>query len=236
MQNKVCLIKQPAGVGDIFFCQKAAKFLRDKFGCSSIKWPVISEFEWLRDYITDIDFCNIDSIKMPAGNNIIQTDDFIYVPLQDADQHMLDQSVMVSKYKFCGIGFSDWSNFLNIRRNTEREQQLKSKVLRDIGTKEFAFVNKIYGSPPASVTCKYMDNIKTDLPVVELSYIPGITLIDWSIILEMATSIYTVETSLNFIIEVLNTTTDLHMFSKHSPPSFSQIDMLFNKPWVYHYD
>ena len=47
---KLGLIRQPAGIGDIFFTQKIAKLLL-KSRCNKILWPVISEYSYIADYI-----------------------------------------------------------------------------------------------------------------------------------------------------------------------------------------
>ena len=47
--SKICLIRQPAGIGDIFFTQKIAKDYISR-GYTVI-WPVISQFEFIKDYI-----------------------------------------------------------------------------------------------------------------------------------------------------------------------------------------
>ena len=47
--SKICLIRQPAGIGDIFFTQKIAKDYISK-GYLVI-WPVIEQFEFIKDYI-----------------------------------------------------------------------------------------------------------------------------------------------------------------------------------------
>ena len=47
--SKICLIRQPAGIGDIFFLQKIAKhYISEGY---EILWPVISEFNYIKDYI-----------------------------------------------------------------------------------------------------------------------------------------------------------------------------------------
>ena len=47
--SKICLIRQPAGIGDIFFLQKIAKhYLSLGY---EILWPVISQFSYIKNYI-----------------------------------------------------------------------------------------------------------------------------------------------------------------------------------------
>ena len=49
---KPCVIKQPAGIGDVFFLQKVAHTYREK-GCEII-WPLRDDIFWISDYIPNI--------------------------------------------------------------------------------------------------------------------------------------------------------------------------------------
>ena len=42
---KPCIIKQPAGIGDVFFLQKIAHVYRD-YGCEII-WPLRDHIFWI---------------------------------------------------------------------------------------------------------------------------------------------------------------------------------------------
>jgi len=48
---KTCLIRQPAGLGDIFFTQKIAKLSLDSNRVDRVTWPVISEYSYLTEYM-----------------------------------------------------------------------------------------------------------------------------------------------------------------------------------------
>jgi hypothetical protein len=52
--EKICLIYQPCGLGDIFFLQKICKLYIEKG--YRIIYPVVYEYEWLNDYIDGIEF------------------------------------------------------------------------------------------------------------------------------------------------------------------------------------
>jgi hypothetical protein len=58
MKDKICLIRQPAGLGDILFSQKIIRKLMEQG--YKIVWPVKAEFLWLKQYISDINFCSLD--------------------------------------------------------------------------------------------------------------------------------------------------------------------------------
>ena len=51
---KPCLIKQPAGIGDVFFCQKIARIMM-QHGYKII-WPLRPDIHWIQRYIKDIWF------------------------------------------------------------------------------------------------------------------------------------------------------------------------------------
>jgi hypothetical protein len=71
-----------------------------------------------------------------------------------------------------------------------------------------------------------------DLPVVELKIIDGFTLFDWIKVLEKAKKIHTINTSINYIIEVIDTSYDEYVIYAHDEKNKEQIDYLFNKPHV----
>ena len=72
--------------------------------------------------------------------------------------------------------------------------------------------------------------INFDLPVVELQILDGFTLFDWCKVLERAKKIYTVNTAINYIIDVLDTSYDEYVIYAHDEENKTQIDYLFNKP------
>ena len=66
-----------------------------------------------------------------------------------------------------------------------------------------------------------------------MQFLNDITLFDWCKVIENASEIHTVETSLNYIIEKLDIKGSLNMYSKWSPPNYDHVKMLFKKPWKY---
>jgi len=233
--SKICLIRQPAGLGDILFGQKIAKHYTDK-GYRVI-WPVIPEFKWIGEYIGDVEFPSTED-NFPykekfIDNNKIKTDSFIYLPLQVADRYFPGISVMDAKYKFVGLDYSDWRDYLTINRNSDKEDDLFYNVLGLSDDTEYVFVNRNFGSPPKFIVSNKVE-MNHDVKIIELSFIEGYTLFDWYKVLENASEIHTVETSLNFLIEVDNNITCKKvMYSKHNPPHFRQVKHLFMGRWDY---
>ena len=240
MSDKVCVIRQPCGIGDIFFCQKIAKKVIEKYNLDVI-WPVIPQFNWISHYLQHDRISYVPASSEFIGKslydsqkiNIIDRDDILYIPICYADRHSLDESVMYSKYKFTSLSCDDWSEYFEFKRDQERENVLFYEKLKLTDDTSYIVVNKKYGSPPGTVECPYI-NISSDIKIVEVDYIEGVTIIDWCKVLERASQIHTVETAFNFIIEKLSKCAGLNMYSKHSPPSYSHVRHLFRPDWTYH--
>lgn len=231
--SKICLIRQPAGIGDIFFTQKIAKDYISK-GYSVI-WPVISEFEFIKDYIKidnlnfvneNSDFTHKNIYHEGYSRPISINENDVYLPIQHFDRHF-DGSVMHAKYKLLDMDFGDWIEYFTFERNEEREQKLIDHF--DVNEKEFVFVNRMFGSPPYSKPCPNMGNYENS---IEMSYLGWDNLFDWIGLLLKAKHIYTVETSLLYIINKLGLK-NVTVYSRHDPPSFHQVEHMFDKDLNY---
>lgn len=212
-------INQPAGLGDIFFCQKIAYKLIEEKNCD-ILWPVIKEFIWIKDYIKHPRIKFEELNKSRQYENVIKLD----------GTPIISGSVMLAKYEAMGIDFSDWSNYFNFERNREKEDFLYYDILKLKDNSDYVLTNRNYSSPPNILRCKYIPNFDNE---IEMSLIEGFTLIDWCRVLENAKEIHVVESSLNYIIEKLEINNNLYMYSKWDPPSYFHIEKLFKKDWKY---
>ena len=228
---KKCLIRQPAGIGDILFCQKIVSKLLSKG--YEVWWPVSNHTKSIGDYISGPNFCSLDDDfplkQFYSSSEYQKIDDDIFLPLQSADQYYPGLCMMDSKYKFIGLDFNDWSKFLKLNRNTEKENQLFELINPP---PDYTLVNKFFGSIPDQQVCKHIDIDKLD-NVIELRPITGYTIFDWCKIFEEANEIHTVDTSILFILETLDITNNLHCYSRFDPPNFVNVSHLFSKDWVY---
>ena len=210
------LINQPAGLGDILFCQKIAKSLVNEG--HSVYWPVDQELSYISDYL-DSPGVIYDSPKASIDK---------VIDLANADRTIMG-SVLKAKYSLVGIDYADWSDFLSIKRNFSKEKSLVN--LLDLNEK-FTLISSFYGTPP--------NHISKDLPAgkydsVSIRLIDGFTPFDWSSIFEMASEIIMVDTSFNYIMETLNIKAEsLKLFSRFQTPNFTHIDGIFNLPWEKH--
>ncbi len=243
---KPCLIRQPAGIGDIFFTQKIAKLLISKNRCDKIIWPVASQYNYLNDYIgTDHityiceseNFAHKD-IYLSSINTLYEREDLLYIPLQHADQTTTLPECRAHghiKYKFCNnLSHADWKDYFQFNRNLDRELQLVDKLGIDIN-EPYNLVNRNYGSPPGNLIREDIvpDN---DHNCVYMEFYNDIHLFDWLTIAENAKQIHTMETSLCYLLEKIDLT-NVHVYSKYTVDSgiddFNYIKSNYSDEWTY---
>lgn len=233
--SKIALIHQPAGLGDIFFLQKAGRYIMS-LGYELI-WPVLPQFAYIKDYIPDIIF--IDQNEDFPYKNVygqsspIYDDKFLYLPF--SIEHMKFKYGLMKPIDDT-ITPENWKTYFKFNRNNQREDDCRKTLGIKHGEK-FIFVNDMFGSPP--------DFIKRDIPIVtnlkviynKPEYFESFTVFDFCWILENAEEIHTIETSLCYLVEVLNTKASLHMYSRkirgsNQFPDFSYADGIYNKNWI----
>jgi len=249
MNDKVCVIKQPAGIGDIFFCQKIAQSVREETEYKKVIWPVASTYSYLKDYMIaeDVEFVdetqefsfkdvyNLNSLYM------VQTDEYLFVPLQTSDYvqktcrcHNNHLAHGHMKYDFCNVDYSDWKDYFNFKRNDKRENSLIEKVGVDI-TKPYNLINNNCGTYPNYGKREDLvpDN---DYQNVYMDFYEDVNLFDWVKIFENAKEIHTVETSIYYILEKLNLE-NVYIYAKPTPQNrandFSYMKDHCNKNWKY---
>lgn len=243
--TKVCLIRQHAGLGDILFCLKIARSMTERG--YRVVWPVISQYSFISDYIKIKNLFFVDENKpFPYKHvynsgiiNIIEQDDFVYIPLQTADVVFPNIPINESKYRLVGLDFRGWEEAVDIHRNQKKEEELYYNVCNLKDDEDYIFFNSLYGSPPHSKKLKNMEKVYLEKDcfnkIAELEFVDGYNPFDWSLVLENSRSIYTVDTCFIAIMEKLNIkTNNLYMYSRREYDDFMyQIKPYFTDRWNY---
>lgn len=247
--SKVCVIKQPAGIGDILYCSKIAYHYRD-LGYE-IVWPVSPANMYLNDYSKDLEF--VDSTtdfnhKDIYTNNVagkVENDKYLYLPLYLAVNYLRLPSsfIMSAKYRVSKVDGGDWYNYMKIERNLAKEYALFKKLGLSEG-EEYALVNRNYypwegyhqtiaatGDFPATKDKVGNFRIKTNIKIVNMSRVDGYTVLDWMLVLGCATEVWTMDTCIILLMEVINLKegVKLNMFVRGR--TVKSVDHLCSKPW-----
>lgn len=249
--EKICLIYQPCGLGDIFFIQKICNHWFSK-GYKVIL-PVIHEYIWLKEYIKNVTFISWEDneVKLthrdrlpdnvvfpykdyynPYLDNII-SEEFVYINLFKEPNGL----VMKFKYDSNNLDYTDWSEYLVFERNKEKENDLYYNILGLKDDEEYVFVNRLYMMRPTISYYNRISNNSVDYnnkKVIELNLIDGFTLIDWLKVVENAKEINMIESSLNYLLETkqVNLKAEkLNLYSRIN--NFYEVDYLFKLNWNY---
>ena len=227
--DKIITILQPVGLGDILFCQKIAHVLI-KNGYK-VYWPM-NTYSWVSDYIqTD----GLFWVSSPSES--------LTLNLQYSIESNHPYDIMKCKYNMIGkmlkelpielhnIDWSDWSNYLKINRNFEKENKLYYDVLGLKDDEEYVFVNTMYGVNQYIPKAKN-SIVNKNLKIIELNFIGGFTLFDWCKVIENAAEIHTADTSINYLIEVLNLKSKiLKLHPRHVDHSPKCLSNIFKTEW-----
>ena len=249
--DKVGLIYQPCGLGDILFLQKLAYHIKN-LGYE-VYWPVVHELKWLGDYIPDFNFVSWDddespitgpplpdSCQFPCKENYIQDaptsiTDHLYF-FQGFGNH---QPIMAGKYDSISLDWGDWRDYVKFTRNKEKEDRLFYDVLGLKDGEEYVLVNRTFATRPHLMYHEAIPNSPEyyGCKVVEMSVMPGYTLFDWFKVFANARDIQMIETATNYFLEspeLYDIISKKNLSLYHRPwGSWSEGDYLFNLPWKY---
>ena len=251
--EKICLIKQPAGFGDIIFCQKIAKILQEKTEYKKIIWPVAPVYSYLNEYMGDDDlyFPNetddfpCKEVYQSGSIAVLKSEEFFFIPLQSSDSmfsactcHNNPRAHGHIKYNFCDMEYHDWKDYVAFRRFEDRECALIEHLGLNI-LEPYNLINKSCGTPPH---CEYRNNIKpdNDNKNVYMEPIEGFSLFDWLKVCEHAKEIHTMETGLWYLLDKINLE-NVYIYSKytsewnpekHLPDDFSYMRDQCNPNWT----
>ena len=214
------VIQQPGCLGDILFIQKLLHVLSKE---NKVYHPIFPIF-WQS---------GVDQLINPSifGPNISIPQDYSVYNCSDHIQNH-PNDIMTSKYDGINIDWKDWSSYIKYERNYEREDYI-SNLLGVVPGEPFIITNSYYGMN------KTMTGLVKQLPKdydgkkVEMNHnIPGSKIFDWCWIFENAEEIHTVDTSILYVIETLNTlASKLIVHPRHYIHTEQCLKKLFSKNW-----
>ena len=221
---KKVIINQPAGLGDIFFCQKIAEtFIYNDY---EVYWPVKSTINWVGDYLI-----NTKNVHYIDETKFIKPENSIQITL-DGAQKITGGLIAPSKYQILDIDWTDWLEYFNFQRNIKKENELYYDILGLKDGEKYTFINNYYGTPPEHKYYNVEEN--SNEKNINLKIIENFTIFDWVKVIENANKISIIDTCLNYIIEKIQLkTNDLTCYCRLGQYTFNQISPLFKKNWKY---
>jgi hypothetical protein len=229
--DKTVLINQSGSLGDVLFLQKMGiSFIEEGY---VVYWPIIPKYRWIENYITVEHLHFHNSPQTPA----------ITINCQHSIEENHPYDVMSCKYKMIkrdhphlseklvNLTHDDYEKYIRITRNQQKEDELYYNVLGLRDGEKFVFVNKNYGINQTHNGV--YDNIgNKSFRVVSLDFIPNYTLFDWSKVLENASEIHTVDTSINYLIDTLKLKANvLNLYPRHPDHTKKCLSNIFKTKW-----
>lgn len=214
------VILQPFGLGDIIFCQTIAHKLGD------VIWPVLPQFyEQVKRAYPAINFTTISPVPLDIRSfKSVNGYDVIPIRFSDTIQRVPYRLVMRAKYDMLGMDYRSWKDFAGFERDLEKEKELARIVGADGNHK---VVNRTFTR----------DNRALDISVgdaIEMRPIEGFSLFDWSSVLETATEIDTVSTSVLFTLSLLQLRCKPRVYvRKPLEKNHQNYDYIFGNSFIY---
>lgn len=151
-------------------------------------------------------------------------------------------SFMSRKYAFVGVSDHDWFDYLYISRNLKKELDLYHEVLKISKDEPYALVSQTFGTlgmttfmPTILEHYLKSESGKSGMRYVDLTFIDGFTLFDWSMVIENAKEIWTEGSAITWLSEKLNLKADtLNLHCRHGFHN-TELFYKFRNNW-YSYD
>ncbi len=238
INDDTIIINQPRGLGDIIFSMKAVlEFANGR----NIIWPVVENFENIGKHFPGIMFVDWKKFKLDYNSNKqYYIEDGLVVPLRYSDSlcGVKYNECMKSKHIYFGYDWQNWKDIKMVRDN-DSENILFDKMLSEYGIEageKYNLINKNFRTDKSGVSNILPNN---GLKNILMREVPGFTLIDWSKIIQEAEHIYTVGTSINYLIELIEIkakTINLYV-RKPDEKDFKNYDYILSesKPYLFNY-
>jgi hypothetical protein len=246
---KNIVVNQYFGLGDILFIEPIYRYLND-LGLKVIA-PIQDQYLWIQDHIGYVDFRGISEFDMDYERfdfGILKTlsgeevPDTAYLPLRFSDQIYRDlrphdssasRYWMTDKYSVLGLSYNLWKN-ISLDRNLEKEDELKSIVLKDLEGSEYDFCNSFYQNT-LNINLDLENKVKKEVPVISMTKIDGYTMVDWSGVIEGAKRVHTVSTSLLYMIQTIhNEDKEYHLYPRLPERGFYTVEEFLPSYWIKH--
>lgn len=211
--NERYVFNQSRGLGDILFLVPLCRALMREG--NTVIWPIDPEYLNIAKHFPDIDFRDMRTINV---NYESRSADFTQygrlLPYRYANELMGVgwNKMMQSKYELYGHNYLMWRELV-WRRDYKKEAELAELV----GAKgKYTLVNRNFANAELRLKISpVLDTTTRDMTRIEMMPIPGFSLIDWCGIIQGASEIHTANTSINYLIELMDIKVPVYMYPRN---------------------
>lgn len=226
----ICQINQPNGLGDILFCLKIGIKLADEG--YDVYWPVIDWYHDIKNYIShpNLHFHHPPDYKFDISLDLQQSIEYNHpYDVMTCKYRMLEKNEHEFPQTIKDIECTDWYKYINPIRNIEKENDLYYNVLGLKDGEEYVFLNINFARGKRIIIPK--ENIeRKDLKVVLLNKLSGFSLFDWRKVAENAVEIQTIDTSINYLLEIWDLKPDKYkVYPRHPEHTKKCLSTIFTK-------
>ena len=224
VKKKTCIINQYAGIGDILFIEPIMRYyFQNDY---DVILPVVKKYLDVSSNFPYIKFVDKDLFEIDYNEQrIVENEDSIILPLR------FSYPSMRNKYEMLGLDLNKWKE-LTWLRHRYKEDKLKKYLGINEGEK-YNLINTVFHT--------YHDgyrkiSLRNGLKNIHMTDTKGYSLLDWSGVIEGATNIHTVNTSIIYMLEKLDLMAkEVHIYSRNeNGADFNKTDYLFDKYYIRH--
>lgn len=229
---RTCIFNQFFGLGDILFIEPLMrKFFIHGF---KIVLPVIPSFLDLDVYFPYINFVDKRYLKINYDEKrIIDDSKTIIFPMRWSKEFFGNSDIytMKNKYKMLGEDVMEWKKMTWYRHRWKEKELMKKLGIND--GEKYNLINENFYT---FGTKKREIKVNNDFKNVNMGFVDGYTMLDWASVIENASSIHSVNTSIIYLLDTLNLSTDdLHLYSRNDNGiDWKKTDYLLEKNYILH--
>jgi hypothetical protein len=208
--RKEVIFNQFFGIGDIMFIEP---IMRRSFQAGhKVILPVLDKYYDIKRHFPYIGFIKKDKLNIDYENQkIVDNGTQIIYPVRWSREFFKSplNYTMMNKYKMFDLPLDTWREFTFLR-DMDTEQRLMDELELP---EHFNLINHNWHSFNDSHRGFTVDNGMVN---IEMRFIPGYTLLDWASVIERASTIHSVNTALLYLLETLDVTDDLFLYSRRA--------------------
>ena len=248
------IFNQFRGLGDILFIMQIAQ--EEIAKGNRVIIPVESHYVEIGKHFPGVEIVDMNHISWDSNykpfnydnRNVCQVSNLAWgdctiIPFRFANDilNVPYTDCMKAKYwywdselkKYCGM--ESWQRWRNFKFTRDEANEQKLFEMLNPKNEPFNFINRNFRT---NFSGKSPIKVNNGLLNIEMRPIKGFTLIDWSLVLERASSIHSVGTSINYLIEKLDINCPIHLYKRlPEERDFKNYDYILdqeNKKYIFH--